>query len=123
MAWENPEFDQEVCHNFRGKVTFVGYKLVELKLEVFNKVWDEVLPDVTSKFDKPDETHVDTMQNAYGAKFDLHNASWTKPGYLVVVLEAIDLHRDHPSYVVIDLQDRAYFQSQQTKKARGSALD
>lgn len=123
MAWENPEFDQQVCHNFEGRVTFDGGKLVELDIKVLNKDWDDVLPDVMAKFGKPDEVHVDTTQNAYGAKFDLHTASWTKPDYLVAAVEGINLHYDHPKYTVIVLEDRSYFQSQEAKKAHGNALN
>jgi hypothetical protein len=118
-----PMYELGTCRDFRGKVTFSDNKLVELNLEITDQEWGDVLPYVVTKFGKPDETRVDTVQNAYGAKFDLQKASWTKPDYLVVAFEKINLPYNLKKFVEINLIDRSYFQSQQAKKAHGNALD
>jgi hypothetical protein len=118
-----PMHELGTCRNFRGKVTFADGKLVELRLEITDKEWSDTLPDMITKFGKPNETHTDTTQNAYGAKFDLQTASWTKTDYLVVAFEKINVPYNLKRLVEVTLTDRTYFQSQQAKKVHGSALD
>ena len=83
LGCQEPVFNMGVCRDFRGYAKFADNKLVELHLEITDKDWGDAMSDVTSKFGKPDETHIDTAQNVYGAKFDLQAASWTTPDYLV----------------------------------------
>jgi hypothetical protein len=116
-------YEVGICRNFRGNVTFANNKLVVLNLEVIDKGWDETLADVVSKFGKPDETHMDTMQNTYGAKFDVESATWTKPDYLLSAFEKINVPYNLKKFVEITLTDRGYFQEQQAEQPHGNAID
>lgn len=118
---QDPIFKIGVCRDFRGYAKFSNNKLVELHLEIIDKDWDDALPDVITKFGKPNEIHTVTTQNAYGAKFDLQTASWTKPEYLVTTFEKINVPYNLKKFVEVTITARAYFQSQQAKKS--SALD
>jgi len=77
-----PMYKSGVCRNFDGVVKFDNRKLVNLTLRITDKEWSEALGDVVTKFGKPDETRTNTVQNGYGAKFDLQTATWTAPDYL-----------------------------------------
>ncbi|AEU36094.1 hypothetical protein [Granulicella mallensis] len=123
LKCQDPIYGLGVCRDFRGYAKFAHNKLVELNIEITDKAWSEALTDATSKFGQPDETHSDTVQNVYGAKFDLQTATWTKPDFLVVAFEKINVPYNLNRFIEITLTDHAYFQSEQAKKAHGSALD
>jgi len=119
----NSEFSTDVCRDFRGDVWFENNKLVKIHLEIISGDWTSALSDVSAKFGKPDEIHVDSMQNAYGAKFDLQTATWTRPEYLVVAMEKVNLPYNLKRFVEVYLTDHAYFREQKAASHRGNSLD
>lgn len=123
MECYDPAVQLGVCREFRGSAKFVDDKLVEVHLQITDKQWAEALSDVTAKFGKPDEVQTETAQNAYGAKFELQSANWTKPNYLLVTNESVNLPYNLKRFVEVNLTDRAYFQKQQSKKPQGNALN
>jgi hypothetical protein len=123
FACQDPIYNLGVCRDFRGKVTFQDDKLVELNLEVTDRDWNDVLGDVVLKFGKPDEAHTDTEENAYGAKFDLETASWTRPEYLLVVMEKINVPYNLKRFVEVNIVDHKYFVTTRSGHTGGSALD
>ena len=111
------------CFEFSGTPTFDGNRLVEISLRFGPKAWDAVLADVVSKFGKPTETQIDTVQNAYGAKFDLQRVTWITHEYVVVAFEKLNLPYSLVRLVEVHITDHAYFQKQQAQKTHGNALD
>jgi hypothetical protein len=111
------------CFEFLGEVTFDNDKLVKIVVEFWHQGWSEVLPDLISKFGKPREEHVNTMQNGFGAKFDFQQAGWATSNYVLAAFEKTFSSDTLERKVVVEMTDTKYFRAQQSKKPRGSVLD
>jgi hypothetical protein len=111
------------CFELLGKVTFENDRLVKFDLNFSNHPWEEVLPDIITKFGKPTATHVDAWQNGYGAKFDLRTATWITHEYVVVASERLNLPYSLVMLMGAQITDHKYFEEQQAKNAHGSVLD
>jgi len=111
------------CFELIGRVTFENDKLVKFDLNFMNQPWEEVLPDIIAKFGKPTEKHIETVQNAYGAKFDLQRTSWITPQYIVVAFEKLNLPYSLVKLVEVHITDHKYFDEQKSKQLHANALD
>lgn len=112
-----------VCRDFRGRVTFEGGKLVEIHLEVTDQDWDSVLNSAIQKFGKPDETHVVTTQNAYGAKWELRRASWSASDHVAKAYEKVNLPYNAKVFVELDLMSKEHWDEQNKSAASQNPLD
>jgi len=70
-----------------------GGKLAAVRLE-FSKDFSEILPQLTEKYGKPQTLTSETLQNGFGARFEVGRASWAMPdGAVISVVESI-VHGD-----------------------------
>jgi hypothetical protein len=113
--------DTNVCHDFIGTATFDGGKLVAIELIIAE--WADALTDISAKFGNPTETGTASMQNQFGAKFDVQTATWVTSGVLAYATEEVNPNYSHPRYVRATFTDRKYFEAQQAKKHQSNALD
>jgi hypothetical protein len=63
------------------------------------------------------------MQNGYGAKFDLHTATWVTHEYVVVAREKLNLPYSLVRLMEVHITDHKYFEEQQTIQPHVNALD
>lgn len=112
-----------VCRDFRGRVTFEDGKLVEIHLEITDQDWDAVLNSAIQKFGKPEETHVVTTQNAYGAEWELRRASWSTTDHVAMAYEKVNLPYNAKVFVELDLMSKEYWDQQNKSAANPNPLD
>ena len=116
-----PMYKIGVCRNFDGYAVFVSGKLVEIDLKIWDTPWSDGLGEAVAKFGKPDDAHVEAMQNGYGATFDLQSASWATLAYVVDLTELINTPYNLKRYMFLRFISREYFDSKH--KPHGSSLD
>jgi len=111
---------RRMCREFEGYVRFESNKLVEINIELRDSSWADALSDATNKFGKPDSVETDTAQNAYGAKWELQNALWSKSGFIVFADEK--LNSIQRRVVEVTLTDSVFWDAHHPKKTK-NALD
>jgi len=74
--------------DFIGYVEFSGGKLTILGVNLEGQ-WNDLYPNLFKKFGKPTTEDSVEMQNGYGARFSLPQATWVRPSYEVNAHEDI----------------------------------
>lgn len=81
---DSPEFGE-----FQ-RAAFDRGKLIAFSTTV-DGTWDDIVADAKGKFGgEPTNTSVDTVQNGYGARWDVRTAIWTRDDYVAEVHESIE---------------------------------
>lgn len=114
-----PMYQTGVCRDFVGDATFSKGRLVEITVGDYDADWDDFLREAAAKFGVHFETKTDTVENAFGATYQLNSATWSTPQYIAIAHERFT-EAGNKIYPELELIDLAYSTDQAAKKHHSS---
>jgi hypothetical protein len=122
-----PHDAQDNCTYFskdwehQGEAKFVDDKLVEITLTFINTPWSKIYSNSVAKFGAVTTSKIETIQNGFGARWNLRTVFWTRHGYDVILSDNYNEYANEVQTQVV-LIDHKYLVGKNPVQ-RGNALE